>query len=69
MAFRVAMHEIISLTRVVSRSGRRLRSCATAPETCGQAIEVPEMVLIAVSLVGHAAVIELPGAYTSTHVP
>jgi hypothetical protein len=62
MAFRVAMHEIISLTRAVSRSGRRLRSCATAPETCGQAIDVPEIVLIAVSLVGHAAVIELPGA-------
>jgi hypothetical protein len=36
---------------------------------CGVAIEVPEMVLVAVFDVDHADVIELPGANRSTQLP
>ena len=42
---------------------------ATAPETCGQAIEVPEIVLVALSEVAHAALIDEPGAWMSTQLP
>jgi hypothetical protein len=44
-------------------------SCAATPATCGVAIEVPEMVLVAVSELLQAAVIDLPGACMSTHRP
>src|SRR4051794_18301459 len=42
---------------------------ATAPATCGLAIEVPLITAVAVSPVYDAEVIFTPGAKTSTHVP
>ena len=45
------------------------RNNAATPVTCGVAIEVPEIVLVAVSLVFHDDVMLLPGAKMSTQVP
>ena len=45
------------------------RNKAATPATCGVAMEVPEMVLVAVSLVFHDEVMLDPGAKISTHVP
>ena len=45
------------------------RNKAATPVTCGVAIEVPEIVLVAVSLVLHDEVMLLPGAKRSTQVP
>jgi len=45
------------------------RNKAATPATCGDAIEVPEIVLVAVSLVLQADVMLLPGAKMSTQVP
>jgi hypothetical protein len=45
------------------------RNSAATPATCGAAIEVPEMVLVAVSLVLHAEVMLEPGAKMSRQVP
>ena len=45
------------------------RNRAATPATCGVAIDVPEMVLVAVSLVRQAEVMLLPGAKMSTQVP
>ena len=45
------------------------RNKAATPTTCGVAIDVPEIVLVAVSLVLHDEVILLPGAKMSTQVP
>ena len=45
-----------------------LNSAAT-PVTCGVAIEVPLIVLVAVVEVIHAEVIEVPGAKMSRHLP
>ena len=45
------------------------RNKAATPATCGVAIEVPEIVLVAVSLVFHDDVMLLPGAKMSTQVP
>lgn len=42
---------------------------AAAPTTCGVAIEVPEMVLVAVSLVFQDDLMLEPGAKTSTRLP
>lgn len=42
---------------------------AAAPAACGDAIEVPLMVLVDVSLVIHGAVIDEPGAKMSRQVP
>lgn len=42
---------------------------AATPATCGDAMEVPLMLLVAVSLVFHADVIELPGAKMSRQDP
>ena len=42
---------------------------AAAPTTCGVAIEVPLMVLVAVSLAFHDEVMFTPGAKMSTQVP
>jgi len=46
-----------------------LSNKAAAPATCGQAIEVPDMVLDAVSELLQAEVIKLPGAKTSKQAP
>jgi hypothetical protein len=45
------------------------RNSAATPVTCGVAIEVPEIVFVAVSLVFQDDVIFDPGAKMSTHVP
>ena len=45
------------------------RNKAATPVTCGVAIEVPEIVFVAVSLVFHDDVMLLPGAKMSTQVP
>jgi hypothetical protein len=42
---------------------------AATPATCGDAIDVPLMVLVAVLLVYHAEIIDEPGAKISTQVP
>ena len=42
---------------------------AATPATCGVAIDVPLMVLVAVLLLIHAEVMPTPGAKMSTHVP
>ena len=39
------------------------------PATCGQAIEVPLMVLVALLLVCHVEVMEVPGAKMSKQLP
>src|SRR2546429_53293 len=49
--------------------GLACRNRATTPATCGVAIDVPLIVLVAVSLVFHADRIEEPGANTSTTLP
>src|ERR1041385_7952387 len=45
------------------------RNSAATPVTCGVRIDVPEIVLGAVSLVFHDDVMLLPGAKISRHVP
>ena len=45
------------------------RYSAAAPTTCGVAIEVPEIVFVAVGLVYHDDVMFTPGPKMSTHVP
>jgi len=42
---------------------------ATAPVACGVAIDVPEMVLVAVSDVYQAEVMSAPGAHRSRILP
>src|SRR5690606_4972469 len=49
--------------------GLSARYRAAAPATCGLAMEVPEMVLVAVSLVRQAEVMEEPGANRSSTEP
>src|SRR3569832_37866 len=45
------------------------KNSAATPATCGVAIEVPEMISVAVSLVLYDERISEPGAKISTHVP
>ena len=45
------------------------RYTAAAPATCGEAIDVPLIVAVAVVLVMYADVMDDPGALMSTHVP
>lgn len=65
----VAMHVRTSSTRRGLIVVCLPTSSATAPATCGVAIDVPEIVRVALSELVHAAVIELPGAWMSTHEP
>ena len=51
------------------QSGCSWARIAAAPATCGVAIDVPEMVLVAVSLVFQPAVMEEPGAKMSRAEP
>ena len=62
---------LASVLRTVAGDGRRFSSrySAAAPATCGVAIEVPLMVLVAVLLVCHAEVMVEPGAKMSRQVP
>src|SRR5688572_21605540 len=45
------------------------RYSAATPATCGVAIDVPEIVFVAVVLVYHEEVMLMPGAKRSTQVP
>ena len=65
----VAIQVITSLARDALMSGRAARSCATAPLTCGHAMDVPLRVETAVSLLIPAAGMAEPGAKTSTQLP
>ena len=50
-------------------AGLACRYSAAAPATCGEAIDVPLIVFVAVLLVYQADVMLEPGAKMSTHVP
>ena len=50
-------------------AGFAARTSAAAPATCGGAIDVPLMVLVAVSFVFQAEVMAEPGAKMSVQVP
>ena len=54
------MHALFACAGVAD--GLLARYSAAAPATCGDAIEVPLMVLVAVLLVYHAEVMFEPGA-------
>ena len=69
IALVVAMHRTVCVAHSAVREGKRPRSCATAPVTCGAAIDVPDLLQVAVLVSEHAACMELPGASTSTHGP
>ena len=58
-----------SATCAGEAAGVAPRTSAAAPATCGVAIDVPLIVLVAVSLVFQAEVIALPGAKMSVQVP
>ena len=68
--FTSAAARIISLTRATERLGSSASSWAATPETCGAAMLVPLMDLVAVLLEPvHAARMEEPGACTWTQAP
>ena len=52
-----------------SAVGLLCRYRAATPDTGGQAMEVPEAVMVAVSLVSIALSTDTPGAYKSTQSP
>jgi len=68
-ASRVAALSKLSRTSAGVADELTPRSNAAAPATCGVAMEVPDMVRVAVSDVDQAEVIELPGANISKHDP
>src|SRR4030095_1239810 len=67
--FSVALLMIAAVTVAGEAVGFVSRNKAATPVTCGVAIDVPEMVFVAVSLVLHADVMPLPGAKMSRQVP
>src|SRR5215212_9582971 len=67
--FGVELLMIAAVTVAGEALGFVSRNNAATPATCGVAIDVPEMVLVAVSLVLQDDVMLLPGAKMSTHVP
>jgi hypothetical protein len=67
--FRVELFTMAAVTVAGEAVGFVSRNSAATPVTCGVAIDVPEIVLVAVSLVFHDEVMLLPGAKMSTHVP
>ena len=67
--FSVAAFTIAFLTAAGEDVVCVCRYRAATPATCGVAIEVPLIVLVAVSLVDHADVILDPGAKMSTTLP
>jgi len=60
---------IAAVTVAGDAPGLVSKNRAATPATCGVAIEVPEIVFVAVSLVFQDEVMLEPGAKTSTHVP
>ena len=67
--FGVELLMIAAVTVAGEAVGFVSRNNAATPATCGVAIDVPEIVLVAVSLVLHADVMLLPGAKMSRQVP
>ena len=67
--FGVALAFIAAWTAAGVAAGWSARYRAAAPTTCGVAIEVPLIVLLAVSLVFHDDVMSWPGAKMSVQVP
>ena len=63
---RLVTVEITVLTEAV---GVSCRISAATPATCGEAIEVPEIVFVAVLDLCHAEVIDDPGAKISRQLP
>ena len=64
MGFAVLRRSVFVAAMSRTNCGRADQSNATTPATCGDAIEVPLIVLVAVFEVCHADVIDEPGAYT-----
>ena len=67
--FGVELLMIAAVTVAGKALGFVSRNSAATPATCGVAIDVPEIVFIAVSLVFHDDVMSLPGAKMSRQVP
>ena len=65
----VAVDVIHVATRLTESVLSTLSAKAAIPATCGEAIDVPEIVLVAVVEVCQAEVMFEPGANTSTHEP
>lgn len=65
----VAAERIDVMTSDTPRVGFADNTSAATPATCGVAIEVPEMVFVAVFDLCHAEVMLDPGAKRSTHDP
>ena len=67
--FRVEPLTMAAATVAGEALGFVSRNNAATPVTCGVAIDVPEIVFVAVSLVFHDDVMLLPGAKMSRQVP
>ena len=67
--FSVALPVSAAVTAAADEVGFSWRYSAAAPATCGDAIDVPPIVAVAVLLVHQADVIPLPGPKMSRHVP
>ena len=65
----MALFSIAAVTVAGDAVGFVSKKRAATPATCGVAIEVPEIVFVAVSLVFQDEVMLEPGAKMSTHVP
>src|SRR5688572_1745868 len=67
--FTLALLTTAACTSAGVADGLLARNSAATPATCGDAIDVPLIVLVAVLLVCQAEVMLDPGANRSTHVP
>jgi hypothetical protein len=65
----IAVLVITLATRAGVADGSAASTSAAAPATCGAAMEVPLIVLVAVLALNHAEVIEEPGANRSRQGP
>jgi hypothetical protein len=66
---RVARLVMVEFTVLTDAPDVSWRISAATPATCGDAIDVPEMVFTALEPVCHAEVIDDPGAKISRHFP
>ena len=66
---RTVLPVMMPVTWSTVREGFDERRRATAPATCGEAIEVPDIVVVAVSLVWYADNVPTPGAQMSRQEP
>src|SRR5690348_2694434 len=67
--FLLAICEIAEATRAGVLNGEPVRYSAATPATCGAAIEVPLIVLVAVLLPIQSEIMSTPGANRSTQAP